>query len=309
MTHTDDNGDIAGMVDSSNSIWIDDNLVVKQPLLQELANNFFCSSRKVDFLNKNGFANHAIQDFVKEKTRGLIDQDFGLKKETVFALINTLYLKDAWNIFGEDLDFTEDTYTFNKGSDNAKVINLLQGHYTSGIAYEADTFTHYRAITANGYKLKFILPKDGHNVREVFTSQNIASVNAITDYNGKDCDNKKHYFTRCLFPEFNASYNDDLSSILQSEFGIIDLFDVNKCDFSSLTGQSAYCSGVVHATKLKVDKTGVEGAAVTIVANEGSSGPDGCEEVYMDFVLDRSFGFIITDRNDTILFTGVVENV
>ena len=40
-----------------------------------------------------------------------------------------------------------------------------------------------------------------------------------------------------------------------------------------------------------------------------SAGPDGWESVYYDLVVDRAFGFIITDRFDTTLFAGVVGNI
>lgn len=304
-TKKDDNGKIVSMLDTNNSIWLDKSLEAQPSTLKTLAEKYFCNARKTDFAFENALANRAIQKFVKEKTHGLIDQDFNLSTDTVFAIINTLYLKDVWNGFGEELQLTDKTYSFNE-----KSIHLLEGYYREGRAYEADTFTHFYTQTYNGYKLKFLLPKEGRSVKEIFTEENIAKINSLRFYDKVDSANK-YYFTRCLFPEFEASYGEDIVPVLKNTFGDMDLFSPRNCDFSPLTGDSvsAYCSAILHMTKLKVDRKGIEGAAVTIVVSDATSAPDEHEEIYLDFVLDRSFGYVLTDRYDTILFTGIVDKV
>ena len=177
-----DVGEIAGRIDLTNSIWVDKSMQPKQACIDALAQKYLCYSYSVDFFNANEKANQAVQNFVKEKTHGLIDQDFGLKKDTLFALINTLYLKDIWRNGGKDLPFTPEQYEFRQGDGTIKALNLLQGGYGRGRVCEAKTFTHFYTTTYNGCKLKFILPKEGYSIDEVFTEENIAAVNAITDY-------------------------------------------------------------------------------------------------------------------------------
>ena len=303
VTYKDDKGEIASMLDLNNSIWIDYAYEVKGPTLQTLAEQYFCNSVSADFVNDNQNANYALRKFIKDKTHNLIDQDFKLSEETVFAIINTLYLKDVWNLLGDDLEFTQDSYSFN----DSKVIKLLQGYYNDGQIYEADTYTHFYTETYNNYKLKFILPKDGHTIEEVFTAENIATVNGVKDYGAYDEETDTKYYTRCLFPEFRASYNHDIAPILQKDFAIKDLFD-NVCNFGALSDMQACCSAVLHVTELKVDKKGIEGAAVTIMPVDGDAAPPK-HKIYSDFVVDKSFGYIITDYYGAILFTGVVENV
>ena len=50
----------------------------------------------------------------------------------------------------------------------------------------------------------------------------------------------------------------------------------------------------------------IEGAAVTIVAVDTES-----VEMYEyhDFVIDRAFGYLVTDKYDNILFSGVVNRI
>lgn len=296
---------LTGRVSLGNSIWVNEGTSVKNATIQSLADNYFCHSYSADFFGNNDGANRAVQEFVKEQTHGLIDKEFKLTEETVFALINTLYLKDIWNIRGQDLRLTDAPYDFIQKSGQQKNIRLLQGEYKNGRVAETETYTHFFTSTQNGYKIKFILPKAGYTVDEVFTAENIVAVNAAS-YETYDEESGSVYLTRCLFPEYKAEYDDEIIPILQSTFGINDLFDPFRCDNTSLTDTPVVCSGVRHVATLEVNRKGIEGAAVTVMMDTATSVPS---YIYGDFVVDRAFGFILTDRYDTVLFTGVVGGI
>ena len=302
-------GEVAGRIDLTNSIWVDKATQPKEACMDALAQKYLCYSYSVDFRNDTKNANKAIRNFVKDKTHGLIDQDFDLQNETLFALINTLYLKDIWKDGGDDLSFTQNKYDFTQGDGTVKSLNLLQGKYIGGRVLETESFTHFYAQTLHGCKLKLILPKAGYRIEDVFTEKNLAAVNAQKDYGAVDTENKIEYYTRCLFPEFNADYDKDVKSLLQSEFGVQKFF-TPQCDFSALTDEGVYCAKVQHVAKLQVNQKGVEGAAVTITAMDASSAPgETYTKVYEDFVVDGAFGFILTDRYGNTLFSGVVNQL
>ncbi|MDE6060358.1 MAG: serpin family protein, partial [Clostridia bacterium] len=63
---------------------------------------------------------------------------------------------------------------------------------------------------------------------------------------------------------------------------------------------------IQHVTDLTVNKKGIEGAAVTVIKGAMSSRP---AEIKLDFVIDKAFGFIITDRDNVTLFSGVVNKI
>lgn len=303
--------DLEGEVFLGNSVWIDESATVKEDCIKTLAEKYHSYSYAADFANDNMGANKAVRKFVKQQTKKLIDRDFELDEETLFVLMNTLYLKDVWQNFGKDLPFADGNFTFRSDGGEEKSLRLLQGFYRAGRAVETDTFTHFYTTTKHGYKLKFILPKDGHTAKEVFTSETLAAINSA-DYRADDETTKTHYHTRCLFPEFSAEYDVDIKEILRG-FGIGRFFtdpyenaDMG-CEFSALTDDVVYCSKVIHATKLQVTRKGIEGAAVTMEVGAGAAGPDGWENVYLDFPVDRSFGFILTDPYDVVLFSGIVE--
>ncbi len=295
-----------GMLKLTNSIWVDKAVSVKDVCADSLAENYYCYPYQVDFANKNAAANKAMKEFVKKQTKNRLSPDFDFSERTLFALMTTLYLKDVWNIYGDDIDMTSETYAFKELDGETENLRLLKGDYEVGRAYEGEDFTSFYVCTYRGYKIKFILPNEGVTVAQVFTEENIAATNGVEEYNGVDDENKIRYYTRCLFPEYEAEYDGNIASVLREEFGIYDLFDVDKCDFSALTESPAYCEEVRHVTEIEVDRKGIEGSSVTVIPGAGKAGPDEYEEVYLDFVVDRAFGFVLTDRYDVTLFSGVV---
>lgn len=300
-------GKVTARVDLGNSIWVQEGYSTKRECIDSLSNSYLCYSYAADFINDNKGANSAVRAFVKQQTHGLIDQDFELSDRTVFSLINTLYLKEIWNRDGDELPFTQKSYKFKQGDGSEKETKLLQGYYAGGRAYKGETFTHFYTTTNHGYRLKFLLPKEGHTAEEVFTEENLALINDLSDYHAVDEAEKKRYETRCLFPEYEAEYDEDVKPILQ-DFGVKKFFTFD-CEFETLTSDDVYCEKVQHVAKLEVNKKGIEGAAVTIVEMNGEADPGGDEyvTVYEDFILDRAFGFVLTDRFGTVLFSGIVN--
>ena len=189
-------------------------------------------------------------------------------------------------------------------------MELLTGYYRDGKPFATDSFSGFFTTTHNGYKLKFLVPNDGYSAGEIFTEENLEMFGSLTDFNAVDEEQKIRYHTRCLFPEYTANYDNDVTEVLQENFGINDLFQEEHCDFSALTTDSpAYCSGVTHSVSLTVDKRGIEGASVTVMVGATSPGPDEYTDVYLDFTVNKAFGFILTDSHGTMIFSGVINNV
>ena len=60
--------------------------------------------------------------------------------------------------------------------------------------------------------------------------------------------------------------------------------------------------------KIKIDRKGIEGAAISALVDAGAA-DDPYEKVFHDFVVDRSFGYLIRSGRDKILFSGVIETL
>lgn len=314
FTYRDEDGEekVSAFEMLRNSIWINDIVNLKNQGLDNLASYYHSDSYRAPFSSDNKLANQLLSDYVYENTKGLIDSNFNLSVDTIFALVNTFYLKEIWKANGQDLDFTMESYDFVNNNGEITNTKLLKGYYFSGQVYEEESFTHFYTKTYNGFKIKFIVPKEEYKVEDIFTEENLKKVNNLTldKYNSYDEENNVVHFTRCLFPEYEASFDDDIKEVLNSKFNINYLFN-DKCDMTNLTDIDVYCGEIIHKTKLKVNKEGVEGAAVTIMVNYATSAPgeDPYTYMYHDYIIDKSFGFILTDNYDVTLFSGVVNKI
>ena len=302
-----------GKILTTNSVWLAQNedLKFNEDTLKDLANDYYCYSYSADFAKDNANANKAITNFIKEKTNGLLSPDLKLSSETFFVLLNTLYLKDVWNILGRDLALYNGDIDFtNSDGSVASNKDFLLGNYETGLTYENDDFESFYAETLNGYELIFIKPKGDNKVEDVFTQENIEY---LMDHDfslgALDNENLLEHKTRVIFPEFEAEFFKEIKDTLITDFGITDLFNY-KCDLTPLikTDVPHWCTDLIHATKLKVDRKGIEGAAISALVDAGTA-YDPYEKVFHDFVVDRSFGYLIRRGRDKILFSGVIETL
>ncbi len=292
----------------ANSIWADKDVVLKESGINNLSANYNCDLFGVDFKSSEG--EEAINSYIKDKTHGIIDGGIELSPETLITIINTFYLKEVWNEDGDELQFTADTYDFENSDGSITRTKLLRGYYFSGNIYEGNGYTSFFTKTEHNFAIKFIVPTEGHTIEEVFTAENLYDINNVDDYGYIDEENKLLHHTRVFFPEYKASFDGDLAKILKEDFGVSKLFNVKECDFSSITDEKVACDAVIHKCSVEVNKKGIEGAAVTVMPMAGAAGPlEGYEDVYHDYIVDRAFGFVITDSYGAVLFSGVVNSV
>ena len=60
---------------------------------------------------------------------------------------------------------------------------------------------------------------------------------------------------------------------------------------------------------MEVNAKGIEGAAVTVMEVSNGASVPAYKNVYHEYIVDRAFGFVITDSYGTVLFSGVVNSV
>ncbi len=300
---------ISAFEELHNSVWLDDSISINTDAAKSVADTLNADIFSVDF---GGEAEEAIKQYIKEKTHGLLGGDINMDADTVFALINTFYLKELWHSLGERLDKTDEKYSFQNTDGSRDSIYLLKSYYETGNIYNGENYTEFYARTSHGFNLHFFLPDEGVGVGEVFNEENISALFSRSDYGHIDDENKQLHYTRVLFPAFEAEFNEDIRGVLQRDFGITDMFSPEDADMSALclnTGDNLYCTKVIHQTKLTVDDLGIEGAAITAIPGAGAAGPGEYEEVYHDLIIDRAFAFVLTDSFGTVLFSGVVNEV
>ena len=292
----------------TNSLWLDKNVSFKSETLDMLADKFYSFSLTVDYRNNAKKANQQMSKFVEEKTNGLLSPKFNFDPDTVLTILNTLYLKSLWDATSEDIQTSSEKYDFVNRNGSVSSKNFLITSYQQGRILKKDKYSSFFAQTADGDRVKFIVPNEGFNIDDVVTPEIISEINDEM-YEGFDEENNTMYFTRTHFPGFEAEGDVKAKSILKS-MGITDFFVEGACDFSPLTETHVYCDEVMHEAKLKVDKRGIEGAAYTAVIMKGESAPyHEFKEVFEDFIVDKAFYYVVTDHNNLPVFSGIVNKI
>ena len=298
----------SGQLSLTNSIWLNDSCKFIDSTLEKIANDYYTYSYRVDYTTNE--ANNAIRDFIIEKTNGFLNPLIEFDPQTIFVLMNTLYLKDNWTLGGSDLSTYQDRINFINSNNTITNTDMLSSGYKDKNIYVGDTFKSCYISTVNGYNLNFFVPLDGYSVEDIFTAENINLVNTDSSiFASVDEEKEVIYNTNVIFPEFEAEFDENLIDIMTNEYGIKDLFSAESCDLSPIFSDDAYASSLRHIAKLKTDKKGIEGAAVTLLATDGAASSPLYPIERQEFIVDRSFGFTVTDSHGICLFSGVVEKI
>ena len=290
----------------TNSLWIDKNVSFKSETLDMLAEKFYSYSVTVDYQHSAKKANRQMSKFVEEKTNGLLSPKFNFDADTVLTILNTLYLKSLWNASSDFIQVSDESYEFLNRNGSVSSEKFLLTSYQEGRVLKREKYSSFFAETADGDRVKFIVPNDGVSLEEVVTPDIISEINNLK-YEGFDEENNVMYYTRTHFPAFEAEGDIKAKSILKT-MGINDFFIDGACDFSPLTDTHVYCDEVMHEAKLKVDKKGIEGAAYTAIIMKNESAPfDEYEKVYEEFIVDKAFYYVVSDHNNLPVFSGIVN--
>ena len=304
------NSDGKNRIKSVNSLWVQNGVQVKDAGVNSLTSNYFADLFNMDFEGSD--VNKIIKSYISNETNGLLSPDLELTAETFLVLMNVVYLRDIWNKYGNDLPLTDQPYDFINYDRSTLSTQLLKGYYRGGKAVETETFRKFYTTTNAGLSMTFFVPKDGYTLDDIYTSD---VLNEPTPYVTVDTTSNPEvnyrFHTRCFFPEFEASFDDDIKDEIQ-KMGVNKFFTRGGCDFSNLTDERVFCNQIRHITKLEVSRQGIEGAAVTVEMMQGSAGP-GFEEkvwedVYYDFPVDRNFAYILS-KDGVPIFTGVVKAI
>ena len=288
-----------------NSIWIDNEVSYKQDCIDHLANDFYVSSYKTDFKNNPSESSQIINNYCFDKTNGFLNPGFIFDSDTYFTLISSYYLKALWQEHGSELPLTVDEYTFVNNDKSFKKTKLNQKIEEKRIFSNDQCSSVMLNDTTKNIGCYFIVPNQGYNIIDIMNKDNLSKVLSY-DYSN-DTETKYVYETTCLFPSFTIENNVSIREEI-SNLGVHDLFST-KCDFSRLTDVPVYCNDVQHVNKIEVGRRGIEGASITAMVMCGTAYvEDKRIKIQQNFVVDKSFGFVITSMNIPT-FIGIVNKL
>lgn len=292
----------------ATSLWIDSDQRYYKSCVDTLSKDYNCDVYSISF--KNGTAKKLINQYIPYKMHNIVDGDADISSSADLSIISLYHLKEIWNEFGRKLTLSLENYSFVNADKSSVEKQLLKSGYASGRVYISLQYTAFCIETEHGYRLYFMIPNNSYTLNEVFTPKNIFKMFNRREYGFVDDVNEQLHYTRLLFPQMNVSFSGDISNNLKNDFNINSLFSEENCDLSGLLWTPAHCNSFIHKAKLSLDAKGIEGETIDLgQADVKDDDLPNYERVYHEYVIDRAFGFVLTDADGLILYTGQLNTL
>ncbi|WP_026518628.1 serpin family protein [Butyrivibrio sp. MC2021] len=237
-----------------------------------------------------------VNSWVKEKTKGMIDQIVDDSMESMLmTLINAVAFEADWeNEYDED-DIKEDE--FNNADGIKSTVNMMFSK--EHLYIENEFFTGFLKPYKGGeYSFMALLPKNARNER-IFRR----SIERI-DFKGL-YDSAEYNPVYVNMPEYKGEFRTELAELLMN-MGITNIFSP-EADFSPLSSEWLKADSIIHKARIEVNRKGTKAAAATAMFLVAGCAPMGNPKSVR---LDRPFVYAIM-HNETGLpvFTGVTNYI
>ena len=283
----------------ANSLWLNNGMHYKEDTLNRLAEQYYASSFSGTPASPE--LDNALRKWTDDNTGGLLSEytkDMSTDPELIMEILSTIYFQAMWL---EDFQESRNTREIFHGTTGDTTVDMMHQDDMLNV-YHTDKFTAVGLSLMNSGSMYFLLPDEGVDVNTLAGDPAIMN---IVQYDMDD-ENWTYPIVHLSLPKFKVSGKIDLIDAVRS-LGVTDALDHTVSDFTPLTTDrdDIYLDKAEHAAMIEIDEHGVTGAAYTELALAGAGMPE--EE--MNFVVDRPFLFILTARDGSILFTGIVRNL
>lgn len=233
-----------------------------------------------------------INDFIEERTRGKIEDAYAPAEASadVLLLINTLYAKLPWlTPFEDHLSAPLPFY-----SPEGEVTPIFMNAQMHAPYMETDDYQAVRLELAQGYSMRFVLPREGLSPAQLLEKQERL-------FELKEPGESK--LLSLSIPTFSFENSFELPDVLRT-LGMEKAF-TDSAQFPLISSIPTLVSTIQQDTFLEVNEGGIEAAAATIVGMEPTSMP---VDEPLPIVFDRPFLFLLESDEGVLLFLGILSN-
>lgn len=281
----------------TNSLWCDPmQHSINESFMHTISDYHYAG--RVDFAPGGESGKELINRFVSLNTNGLIKEFLSSPLDIDLAFLNTTYFKAGWSEpFSKDNTSKGDFYDIDHKKQETDFMrnNALMGYVRTDDGSEAVRLDYGES---RQFSMTFILPTTQINhvaLDEVLTADNIRQINNDMIYE----------YLSLKLPKFELEFNNPNTMKILEEIGLEQVCS-GIAFFDKISDDPFYLNCFIHATKLKVDEEGTEGAAASLGGMETAVGP-GSEKPH-EIVFDRPFIFYIQESTTgSILFIGSVK--
>lgn len=287
----------------ANSVWLHKGLSYNEAVMDTLAEHYYTDVYKGNL--QSARIGSEIKTWLNGNTGRMLESDVDnlqVDPMTVLLLYSTVYYQAKWSSeFSKSMN-TQGRFHAPGGDVDCTYMNkkLMQTYY-----YWAEDFGAVSLGLKDGSRMWILLPDEGKTTDDVLSSDEMRRM-LFEGYG-----NSKYMLVNLSLPKFDIRASGDLKEDLQA-MGVTDVFSPETADFSgTLYGHrdfgsdfAPYFSAVNQATRVAIDEKGVTAASYIEIPGVGAAEPP--EEI-IDFIVDRPFVFVVTNRYDVPLFAGVVN--
>ena len=243
--------------------------------------------------------NQWCSDHTEKMIEKVLDED-SFNPSAVSYLLNAIYFKGNWRQKFEEANTTEETFgltenTVGQYTELLKKVPMM--HLESLLSYtENDMCQAVKLAYGNcSYAMTVLLPREGKSVSDILQTLTATSWTMQYRWMGDAIVNLK-------LPRFEIDTNLDLKGVM-SRLGMPKAF-TEKAEFPNFCNTDTYIGLMRQVAKIKVNETGTEAAAVTVIGVDNAGGPEP-EPPHVDFHATRPFLYVISDEaTGAILFIG-----
>ncbi len=282
----------------ANSLWLENGVSYNRDVLEMLSQNYYNSAFSGDLGSQE--VNQAIAQWINEQTGDLLKEEAAkiqLDPETVFALYSTLYYQVQWR---DEFHEGRNIQAAFHGTTEATVTYMRKTEVTA--FYRGSNFT----AICTGLKyggMWLILPDEGVAPETLLESREYLDL--VLDINVERPASVKVHLQ---LPKFDIQTSGSLVGDIQS-LGVSRIFNSMEGCFEGFletdVDGGVYVKKIDQATRVCVDEKGVTAANYVGVEAPGDSVPP---EEEVDFILDRPFLFVVTQKS-LPLFAGIVNDL
>ena len=294
--------DAAGTIDERAKVLVSNNIYVNAdrsyhllPDFVQAAATYYGATPETRSFS-DGKTRDAINQWAADHTDGMISEP--LKADefdplVISYLLNALYFKAEWTLpFDESLTRRQ---PFDGGRSTADMMVQTEEYEYA----ENDVCQSIRLPYGNGaWRMTLFLPRQGRSVGDLLATM------SGTDWNSMAY---ADYTVSLSLPRFETTTDQRLEAIL-SFLGMPRAFSPSSAQFEGFAacdadpGEPIYIAFMKQMAKIRVNESGTEAAAVTIIGMKDGASPD---MKYVSFTADRPFLYVISEQSTgAILFMG-----
>lgn len=293
----DGDGDYIPTIETNTFLWIKKGLELKPDGLTSVSSDFDVALREVDFSQPE--TRDIINKAVDEASHGLIKEiNSDIQPFTQMLLTDILYFKAKWDERFYEEDTVERIFYGTKGKEKVPMMRKTDALMYSETQTCQVVQLRYMCMSEQdkSFTMRIYLPKEKCSIPEVL----------------HELWNNEFYFdmteeeVKLTLPKFTIKSNVDMKKVLR-EMGLECIFE--SADIVPGLVNDVRIDDISQQVKIKVDENETEVAALTEMCVAMGPPPTEIQEPVVVNV-NRPFMFEIAEEySNTILFTGIINNI